>query len=285
MAIFLAGWSPPMVSGGNPFASYLRDQWGIAVKSEYMVAHFTPHPQKPGFFWPVRRDVPLLTGQVVRLTDHPIGKPIQALPLGMYMVAPLEIVAPGTEAAADSATASAPADGAATRPAGSPPPDVKREPVVVVAETEDVWASSDIIRVINQDLRVEQGTKRRDEDIAPPFPIAVAATRGDGDRIVVFGSEQFASDELAQARGLTSSGGGLVLYTLYPGNSELFINALHWLTGESNRISVGARAADVPRLERLKEGPAAVFWRVFLVGIWPAIALAVGVGVALARRR
>lgn len=74
------------------------------------------------------------------------------------------------------------------------------------------------------------------------------------------------------------------LGSLYPANSDLLINALHWLTGEADRIAVGPRRAELPRLSNLRESTAAALpW--VLVGVWPAVALVVGLGVWFVRRR
>jgi hypothetical protein len=114
--------------------------------------------------------------------------------------------------------------------------------------------------------------------------LALAATKED-QRIVVFGSEQFAADGVAQAQALGFAGGALVQYLVYPANTELFINTLHWLTQEADRISVGAQRSEIPRLDDLKDGFWLNFWQVFLVVVWPALALVVGGGVWFVRRR
>ena len=53
----------------------------------------------------------------------------------------------------------------------------------------------------------------------------------------------------------------------------------------ADRIAVGPRRSDVPRLDKLTEGGMAQFCRVLLVGIWPGLALLAGAGVWLLRRR
>ena len=94
----------------------------------------------------------------------------------------------------------------------------------------------------------------------------------------------FASDAIAQASGLQQRGNSLMLGPLYPANSDLLINSLHWLTGEANRIAVGPRSGEMPRLKKLDEAWAARLpW--LLVGVWPALALVAGLGVWAVRRR
>lgn len=266
-SVFLVGWQPPP-GGSYAFADYLRNTWGVNVRTDYLAVQFIPHPQKAGYWWPANsRDLALMTTEVIAFTDHEIGRPLASLPGALYMVAPLE------KAGGDPvATTSAPAG-------------VQIDVVAEVPRTEDVWATSNIMRVIEEDLQRERGTRRRPEDLAPPFPVILAASRGDGDRTVIIGSERFAADEIAQSQGLTISSAGFVAYPLYPANADLLVNALHWLAGEADRISVGARRTDVPRLDRLAKGGPTLFWQIFLVGIWPGLILSVGVGVWMIRQR
>lgn len=266
-SVFLVGWQPPP-GGPYAFADYLRNTWGVSVRTDSLAVQFIPHPQKPGYWWPANsRDLALMTSDVISFTSHEIGRPLASLPGALYMVAPLERV--GTDLVS-----------AATAPAA-----VQIEVVAEVPRTEDVWATSDIMKVIEEDLQRERGTRRRPQDIAPPFPVILAASKADGDRTVIIGSERFAADEIAQSQGVTISSAGFVAYPLYPANADLLVNALHWLAGEADRISVGARRSDVPRLERLVKGGQTLFWQIFLVGLWPGLILSLGVGVWLSRQR
>lgn len=260
-AIFMAGWSVPP-SGRYAFEDYLRSTWQIGVRSEHLVVEYVPHLDKPGRWMPARREIPIITSDLFRFSGHPIGKPLQSQAGALYMVCPLENLA-----------------AAASQPTG-----VEVMPVVEVPATEGAWASGDFMQVFQTELRTGEGTTPKPDDVRPPFPIALAATRGDK-QLVVFGSERFASDDIALARQYALTGAGLVAFTVYPANSDLFINALHWLAGEADRIAVGARSSELPRLDRLKPGGTATFWRIFLVGIWPAVILLIGGGVWLMRRR
>lgn len=257
MAIFMSGWEPPasqfMPTPGNyEFADYLRSEWGIDVKFTHLAVHFMLNPQKQGLWVPASRNALMLSSPIVRFTDHPIGQPLQALPVGFGSVSPLTL---------------APAD---ARPQG-----VTLETVAEVPQTDDVWAFDDINRV-DQDMQKNEGTRRYDSDIAAPFPVALAAKNTDGRKLVVFASSDFVSDRIVSAGQLVMVGGMLSSAQLYPANADLFMNTLHWLSGDAERIAVGPRTADVPRLDGLKEGPMATFCRVFLVGIWPALGLVAG---------
>jgi hypothetical protein len=265
MAVFLTRWMPPStpfmpVPEKYEFNDYLKTNWGIEVKDMHLTLEFAVNPQREDLMFPASRNL-MITSDVFHYTDQPIGEPLRGLPVAFQAVAPLEIVS---------------GEG---KPAG-----VKLDPIVELNKTEDVWAISDLNR-INEDLKKQQGTRRYAEDIPAPFPLAIAATNAQGQKLVVFASDRFVADSVLNMGQWVLVGGALRLAKLYPGNPDLFINALHWLTGNADRIAVGPQPGDVPRLEKLKDDATLTFTRVFLVGIWPGLALLIGVGVWLARRR
>lgn len=268
MAIFLAGASSRLMggSGNYEFADYLESEWGIEVLHDYLTLRFAPSAENPELFVLRRPPVVIDTEERsarCRLTDHAITAPLRGSVAGFMAACPLRIAA-----------------GPETRPAG-----VQVHPLAVVAPTTDVWAVRDVARV-DSDLSSQRGTRPYEDDLKPPFPLAVAAEKGQTQRLVVFGSSAFAANTMLEAPGgYAFTSAGLVPYPAYPANPDLFINAVHWLTREADRISVGARRTEVPRLTELKEGFWMDFWRVFLVGIWPGLALLVGGGVWLFRRR
>jgi hypothetical protein len=277
MAVFLAGWAPPPspypgAMGTYEYADYLKSTWGVDVQYNDLTLHFMPHPERKDQWIPAGRQPQVITtDDVVRLTDHPIGAPLMADRAAFVLAAPLRIL---------------PAE---SRPAGE-----KIDIVAEVKKTTDAWACRDL-SALEEQLKRKQGVQPGPTDMLAPFPIVVAASKdaaGAGtttapakpQRIVVFGSERFAEDALAQASGLQQRGNALVLGPLYPANSDLLINALHWLTGEANRIAVGPHAGELPRLTKLNEAWAARLpW--LLVGVWPVLALVVGLGVWLVRRK
>ncbi|MCK4341712.1 MAG: Gldg family protein [Phycisphaerae bacterium] len=269
MGIFLTGWSPPSspMPGAPPgtyqYAAYLKSTWGIGVKYNYLILPFAPSNEDPKLHVPVRQTQrAVIDSPALHFTAQDISAPLQASPGGMDVACPLEILS-GDE-----------------RPAG-----VEVEPIAVVKESNDVWALQDVNR-LNSDFREKRGTYRREDDLTPPFPLAVAATNDQDQRLVVFASSTFVGNPMLEMPGgIFLGSSGLQTYAAYPANPDLFINALHWLTNEADRISVGAQPTEVPRLDKLKDDMWLSFWRVFLVGLWPGLALVVGGGVWLFRRR
>ncbi len=265
MAVFLASWMPPssqfmMMPEKYEFNEYLKSNWGIAVEDTHLALQFAVNPQSDGLMGLARRNL-VIDSNVFHYTDQPIGAPLRGLPAAFQAVAPLRILS-DEEA----------------------PENVTVEPIVEVNDTEDVWAISNLAR-INEDFEKNQGTRRYDDDIAAPFPLSIAATDSEGRKLVVFASDSFIADSVVNMAQMVMVGGALRLAKLYPGNTDLFVNALHWLTGNADRIAVGPQQGDVPRLDKLEEGSTLTLTRVFLVGIWPAVALLAGATVWLLRRR
>ena len=265
MAIFLTPWLPP-ASQYMPtpekceFNTYLQETWGIAVEDGSLAWEFTINPQRENLLVPANRSLIVDSGSF-EFTDQPIGKPLKGMPCCFQSAVPLRILKDDEK-----------------------PKGVAVEPIALTDQSDDVWAITDILRFSN-DLQTNEGTRRYEEDIASPFPLAVAATDEEGRKLVVFASDSFISDNVMEIAQPVFSGGALRLAKLYPGNADLFINAIHWLTGNADRIAVGTQQSDVPRLDKLKEGAPLLLTRVFLVGVWPAVALLVGTCVWLLRRR
>jgi hypothetical protein len=242
------------------FATYLKDNWGIGVEDEHLAWQFMVNPQRNNLMLPANRNL-MIESSVFHFTDQPIGKPLKGMPCGFQSAVPLRIL-----------------------PEGERPKGVTVEPIAEMNRTDDAWALGDIMR-FSTDMRNNQGTKRYEDDIATPFPVAVAAQNADGGKLVVFASDTFVSDNVLEMAQPVMAGGALRLAKIYPGNADLFINAIHWLTGDADRIAVGTQQSDVPRLDRLKEGVQMMATRVFLVGVWPALVLAAGLIVWIVRRR
>lgn len=268
MSLFLTGWMPPRGFSPKPepyeYADYLKSTWGVDVRSDYVAVQFAPVPQEQGLMGPSNwgREGPVMeSSSSLWLTDHAIAQPLGSTPVGLLLTCPLLPVA------------------ADQMPAG-----VKVEPVIEVRESEDIWAIADFNR-LRTDVRERMGTRRYDDDLRSPFLLGVAASRADGpQRSVVFSSMNFVTNQALQAARMELAGNALAVVQLYPGNGELFINALHWLTHETDRIAGRPREEDVPRLDRLTDKNVGAV-RAFVVGVWPVLALAVGAAVWLVRRR
>jgi hypothetical protein len=278
MGLFLAGYAAPtnqmeQFTGGPPYeyADYLKNEWGIEVQSKLLVLAFSPNPENDALYFPRNRDALALYSNAqpdqLRYGDHPIVEPLGSLATMLMSVAPLQIAPP---------------------PAG-----VEIQPLITTAASDDIWAVSNIMRA-QQDLQrgmPNAGTRVYEEDkrSTPDGLVVAVAARKNGEsaqsRVVVVASENFAMDGLAFQTGLAQVGNSLRLITRFPGNLEFFVNSLHWLAGETDRIAIGPSGEQYPRLSKLENGPMLQFWQVFLVGIWPGLMLLAGAGVWFFRRK
>ncbi|MCH8806639.1 MAG: hypothetical protein IH986_11185 [Planctomycetes bacterium] len=271
LAVFLAGWAPPTspmlpIPGTYEYAEYLRDTWGVDVQYKHLALEFTA-AENPDLWVPAGRNRnPVYIGVgasgPIHFTDHEITQPLRGLRAVFSTVAPLRIVE-GDEK----------------------PANVTVEVVAAVEETSDVWAF-DNLQLVQSDLAQKRGTRPREGDIRAPFPVAVTATdESNKRRVAIFASESFAADAITQASAFEMRSRGLVMYAAYPANSDLFVNTLHWLTGDADRISVGPRRGNVALLDGLKDDWKVPYYRGIMVGAGPLLALIVGGVVWMMRRR
>jgi hypothetical protein len=117
-------------------------------------------------------------------------------------------------------------------------------------------------------------------DAPGPLFAGAAAEKDSGGRVVVIGSIGMPStgaitfqDPDGRQRGVS-----------FPGNSELFMNSIYWLSHQETMIAISPAAMDVSRLGEMSSA-AQKFWRigVLLLGL-PAAAIVAGAMVWTARR-
>jgi hypothetical protein len=251
-ALFVAGWFPgslgPM-AGGYEYREYLRTTWGIDVQDDTLVIQAIPTAPNEFQLGSVvlSRVVPGSNVMVQGLGTRRTGLP---------WVAPLML-------------------------AEKPPEGVSVEPLLTVSTRDGLWGIKDVREYVRQQEetgRVSPGS----DTLNGPFTVAAAATKGEA-RVVVVSAMDFATDDVAFARGLTRTAEGVALVNLNPGNVALFVNALHWLAGNTQWMNLG-RPIDT-RVIDIAEGPALTFVKVLSYGIWPALALLSGGIVWMIRRR
>jgi hypothetical protein len=123
-------------------------------------------------------------------------------------------------------------------------------------------------------------------DLAPPLWAGAAAEKpGNPSRLVVIGSDQFAGDNLVSFPDLKLlQPPKPVLVSRFPGNAELFLNSVFWLSRTEHLMALSPAAMEMPRIQEMSKG-ALNFWRigVLLIGL-PLAVVASGIGVYLKRR-
>lgn len=114
-----------------------------------------------------------------------------------------------------------------------------------------------------------------DSDLQGAMTLAVAITKGpesQQQRLVVFSNRLFITDYALQYE------------DQIPGNPELFINSLRWVSGYQNMIAVGAKSGVALRIKNISPGLLAfIDWGVIWVGV-PLLVLVSGIVVYAFRR-
>jgi len=209
-----------------------------------------------------------------RETSHPVIEPLQGIKA--RFIAPVRIVV--------------------AHPA---PEGVQVWSLVEVPDDEMHWGESDMMLVANKN----EGTFDPGNDVEPPFPVAVAVVRtpgaaqsekGEGDngsgeasgeaasKVIVFGDYMFATDRLIQAH-VQLTRAGLALLD-FPGNGELLVNSMLWLSDQEDMIAVSPKAMEYGRIGDLGGGKG-TFTRWLLWAGLPAAVVLIGIVVYAVRVR
>ena len=136
----------------------------------------------------------------------------------------------------------------------------------------------------------ETGAFTPEPDSARASVTIGAAIEQDDSRLVTIGDATWALDNIASLAILPDgkTGPGLInepgARLAYPGNTDLFVNAVCWLAHEDQLIAASPRTQDVRRISDLSEQGQGVY-RVALLGGMPSAIFAIGIVVWLIRRR
>ncbi|MEM1207668.1 MAG: Gldg family protein [Planctomycetota bacterium] len=117
--------------------------------------------------------------------------------------------------------------------------------------------------------------------------IALAATIDPSDeapaqRVLAIADAAWATDYITSFGNLGPGTADLVGAT-FPGNGELFVNAVYWLAGTDELIAATPRSQDIRRVGAISPAAGRFVGVLLLIGL-PLLAASVGVAVAVARR-
>jgi len=266
-AVFLACFQESQRFGqmAPPYAlnDYLRDSWGVEVRTDLRVVQAEPDPLTPGTY-----QLPILRWTWLPLsdfTDHPVGKPLKARQLYWLNACP---VVKATESKAETTI----------------------EEILGVPEgLRGTWASANAAALARKLIGgrgsgIVPGSEAG--DMTAPFAVAVEVTQAGAKpagRIIVLGVglsfiDPFLNERIPRLRG------DATLATDPPptGDMDLMVNSIYQLIGESEFI--GAGPAPAPRIRHI--GPGGMAAVKFGVGVlWPLVLLAAGAVVMTIRSR
>ena len=280
----------PPTSTPYAYGEYLRNEWGIDPKTDYLVVPAVTDDRYPGRFKVDGQRFSYLP--LSSFTDHPIGKPLQAQRVLWTNLCP---IARKTDARGDPA---------------SPPEGVRIEPLLTVPDTwRSTWATSRIQELLAQ-FRAAEGSyiwpQYERGDLPVPFDVAVAATRTGGreeatttpasrpqdpdaadesgkraSRIVVLATSEGLMDGYVDREVAVRDAKGTISLTDPPrANADLLVNSAYWLIGREKLIAAG------PALATMKEIPEGVRLAMIVVYcvVLPLVVAGAG-GVVMLRRR
>jgi ribosomal protein L29 len=249
------------------YGTYLKEQWGLDVRTDLRIFQGTPSPTEPGAF-----DVPLLLQSRLPLssfTDHAAGRPLASRRFYWTDVCP---VMPAKDSAS----------GAAVGPILDIPPG-----------TRDTWAVAGTERILT---KMEKGETFRpstqDGDVlsttAQPLVLAAEASRqfnGRPGKVIVLGlGSSFVNDTLTQpVRKLKAGAYGSFDNEPPPlGNVDLIVNSAYYLAGQDAYIGAGPL---VIKPIQLRNEHSAERLKVVFGLAWPLLFLGVGAVMMILRKR
>ncbi len=276
-AIFLASFmAPRLVPTPYQYEDYLRSEWGIHVRSDYLIVPAQPDSTTPGEF--------TLTPHWVHMplnlfADHPIGNPITGQQTLWLYCCPIEI-------------------------ADALPPRVTVEPLLAIPPSwgRFTWATANARQLMAQanlglvHPNYEQGDLPvPDDDIG--MPLAVAASRlarpGSDDparpsqgvnpvRLVVMSMGMSFIDGYMD---MPPRGAGDDMQTVGDApraNADLMINSVLWTIGRDDLIAAGPPRAKPIRAISTATG---IMLQLLCVVVLPIAIMAIGGAVMVVRRR
>ncbi len=279
-AVFLATFSPPrqanrfMPPASTPYAwgQYLRDQWGVDVKTDHLIVPAVTDEKTPGRYKIDTERFSFLP--LSSFTDQPIGKPLQGQRVMWANLCPIvgKVDARGKPAA--------------------PPAGVTIQPVLGFGEGDkSTWATRRIQDLLTQ-FQSNEGSYISPDyaagDLPVPFDLAVAATRAEDKekgtkpvRIVVMTVGVSLTDGYMDREvPVRDAKGALSLADPPRANADLPVNSIYWLIGRQGLIASGPVQATMREIPPTLK---TVLMTAYCVAL-PLIVLAIG-GLVMYRRK
>jgi hypothetical protein len=153
--------------------------------------------------------------------------------------------------------------------------DVKTWPLAEITG-KGLWAE-------RNNAMQEERAKRDPATAGEKFLIAAAAEKKGGSRVVVVADPAWASDQIV-SYGLFGQGTAELSGAVFPGNAELFVNSIYWLSGMEQYIAASARTQDIRRVRSIDPDRREMLLYALLLGM-PAAAFFAGGVVWFIRRR
>jgi hypothetical protein len=260
-ALFLAGAMPAEMlmntQGVDPFAGFLAN-YGIDLKSSYNVVQKQTASDNSS---DGSQEYLVPDLQFSTYPDTPITAPLQSLQT-MFFGLPQQ---DGTFWLGPTVV----------DPISPAPQDTHVQVIVNTPTSADIWAQPS--------GNPTPATFDATADLKSPISMGVMAQQG-STRIVALGNALFADHDGLEQSMPVQIDDSMVIVNAYPGNAELLLNSIYWLSGQQYLIGVSPRATIAMRIKDMSSQAQAIVRLGSFFG--PAIlSIAAGLLVYLVRRR
>jgi ABC-type uncharacterized transport system involved in gliding motility auxiliary subunit len=174
-------------------AAYLKSDWGITLRNDIIIDQINKYVLNPF------------------TSGYASGNPItERIPTSLYSVFPTAM-----------SLATATPEGKSFAP---------QDFIKIEAANNQVWGETDLGSVGLISFLSEDKTATFNKDLDNPSPLTVAASADDGTaRVVVFGDEDFAENQIINQGGVA--------------NSDLIVNSVDWTSGQEKLISLTPKSS------------------------------------------
>jgi hypothetical protein len=159
----------------------------------------------------------------------------------------------------------------------NPTPGVTQSQLLPIPNNPQTWGERDLESANDNSVKYDPGT-----DVPPPLFTGATAEKANS-RVVVFGCLQSFLNRVVAVPDQEMLKRGVVV-ARFPGNTELFANAVFWLAKMDSMIAISPAAMEVSRISNMSDATLNG-WRVGVVLIiLPGLVLAAGITMYFARR-
>jgi len=242
------------VPQGESMAEAL-DEWGVTIHTEAVAVHeaLKTTAKSADIIDEYLRAPPVFT--IKEYGDHMLAKPVKSLESFLWPILPIET---------------------------QPKAGYTSTKIIPIPQTLKIWGETNLEDMSSDKLKYDppKGASKSG-DMAPPLWGGAVVEKSGGGRIVVLGCIQTVFDQFLMIPDLSVPGRRVARF---PGNSELFLNSVFWLSHQEPMISISPTAMEVSRIKEMNNGTLG-FWRVgVLLILLPALVVVAGVVMFVKRR-
>jgi hypothetical protein len=225
--------------------------YGLDLLSDAVIVHEVPkgeHPQS-GDLAADAQWLPFVF-LINKYGDHLLAKPLESLDFLIAAAVPIK---------------------------ANPTTGVTQSQLLPIPQNPQTWGERDLESANDNSVKYDPGT-----DVPPPLFAGATAEKGNS-RVVVLGCLQSFLNRVVAIPDQDMLKRGVVV-ARFPGNTELFANAIFWLAKMEPMIAISPAAMEVSRISNMSDATLNS-WRVGVVLIiLPGLVLAAGISMYFARR-